>query len=54
MHCPKRKWENAMSVVKSELIDDVKRKYVKDPLFTTLFIIFYIHQYTMTHDAYVR
>ncbi len=35
----KRKWANAMLVVKGELIDDVKRKYVKYPLFTTLFII---------------
>ncbi len=35
----KRKWANAMLVVKGELIDDVKRKYVKCPLFTTLFII---------------
>jgi hypothetical protein len=34
----KRKWANAMLVVKGESID-VKRKYVKDPLFTTLFIM---------------
>ncbi len=34
----KRKRANAMLVVKGESID-VKRKYVKDPLFSTLFII---------------
>lgn len=35
----KRKWPNAMLMVKCELIDDVKKKYVKYPLFTTFFII---------------
>jgi hypothetical protein len=28
----KRKWANAMLVVKGELIDDVKRKYVKESI----------------------
>ncbi len=45
----KRKWANAMLVVKGELIDDVKRKYVKYPLFTTLFII--ILHTSIYHDS---
>jgi hypothetical protein len=35
----KRKWANAMLMVKDQLIDDMKRKYVKDPLFIASFII---------------
>jgi len=50
----KRKWANAMLVVKGELIDDVKRKYVKYPLFTTFFIIILHTSISMTHDACVR
>ncbi len=45
----KRKWANAMLVVKGELIFDVKKKYVKDPLFTTVFII--ILHTSIYHDS---
>lgn len=45
----KRKWANAMLVVKGELVDVVKKKYVKYPLFTTLFII--ILHTSIYHDS---
>lgn len=39
----KRKWANAMLMVKGQLIDDMKRKYVKDPLFTAFIVIIILH-----------